>query len=100
MDVLAVAGGVGKAALVFAAEAGAEAEASGLVINLFWIVVAAANFLLFFALAYLIVLKPVGAMVGSRRERIEQGLKDADAARRDREAAADQRQADPGGGSP
>ena len=29
----------------------------------------------------------------ARRERIEQGLKDADAARRDREAAADQRQA-------
>lgn len=93
MDVLAVAGGLGKAALVFAAEASAEPEPSGLVINVFWIVVAAANFLLFFALAYLIVLKPVGAMVGSRRERIEQGLKDADAARRDREAAADQRQA-------
>jgi F-type H+-transporting ATPase subunit b len=93
VDVLAVAGGLGKAALVFAAEAGAEEAPSGLVINVFWIVVAAANFLLFFALAYLIVLKPVGAMVGSRRERIEQGLKDADAARRDREAAADQRQA-------
>lgn len=91
MDVLAVAGGLGNAALVFAAEAGAEGEGGGLTINLFWIIVAAANFLLFFALAYLIVLKPVGAMVGSRRERIEQGLKDADAARRDREAAADQR---------
>lgn len=95
MDLLAVVGGVGKAALVFAAEAGAEGEGggSGLTINLFWIIVAAANFLLFFALAYLIVLKPVGAMVSARRERIEQGLKDADAARRDREAAADQRQA-------
>jgi hypothetical protein len=32
-------------------------------------------------------------MLTERRERIEQGLKDADAARRDREAAADQRQA-------
>jgi F-type H+-transporting ATPase subunit b len=31
-------------------------------------------------------------MLKDRRERIEQGLKDADAARRDREAAADQRQ--------
>ncbi len=94
MDLLAVAGGVGKAALVFAAEAGAEGEgSSGLTINIFWIIVSALNFLVFFALAYLIVLKPVGAMVGSRRERIEQGLKDADAARRDREAAADQRQA-------
>lgn len=91
MDLLAVAGGVGTGALVFAAEA--EGGGSGLTINLFWIIVAAANFLLFFALAYLIVLKPVGAMVSARRERIEQGLKDADAARRDREAAADQRQA-------
>jgi len=93
VDVLAVAGGLGRDALVFAAEASSEGEGGGLTINLFWIIVAAANFLLFFALAYLIVLKPVGAMVGSRRERIEQGLKDADAARRDREAAADQRQA-------
>jgi len=93
VDVLAVAGGMGDAALVFAAEAGVQPEPSGLVINVFWIVVAAANFLLFFVLAYLIVLKPVGAMVSARQERIEQGLKDADAARRDREAAADQRQA-------
>jgi len=84
---------MGDAALVFAAEAGVQPEPSGLVINVFWIVVAAANFLLFFVLAYLIVLKPVGAMVSARQERIEQGLKDADAARRDREAAADQRQA-------
>lgn len=95
MDLLAVVGGVGTSALAFAAEAAAEGEGGGggLTINLFWIIVAAANFLLFFALAYLIVLKPVGAMVSARRERIEQGLKDADAARRDREAAADQRQA-------
>jgi F-type H+-transporting ATPase subunit b len=34
----------------------------------------------------------VGKRLEERRERIEQGLKDADAARRDREAAADQRQ--------
>jgi len=91
VDLLAVVGGVGADALVFAAEAGEEG--GGLTVNLFWIIVAAGNFLLFFALAYYIVLKPVGATVNSRRERIEQGLKDADAARRDREAAADQRQA-------
>ena len=34
-----------------------------------------------------------GGNLEARRARIEQGLKDADAARRDREAAADQRQA-------
>lgn len=93
MDVLAVAGGLGRDAIAFAAEAGAEGEGGGLTVNLFWIIVASANFLLFFALAYLIVLKPVGRMIAERRGRIEQGLKDADAARRDREAASDQRQA-------
>ncbi|MFO1539702.1 MAG: F0F1 ATP synthase subunit B [Chloroflexota bacterium] len=93
MDILATAGGLGQQLLAFAAEAGAEGEGGGLTINVFWIVVSAANFILFFALAYLIVLKPVGRTIGARRDRIEQGLKDADAARRDREAAADQRQA-------
>ncbi|MFN8622031.1 MAG: F0F1 ATP synthase subunit B [Chloroflexota bacterium] len=92
MDLLAVAGGLGQAAHAFVA--GAEATSSpGLTINIFWIIVSAANFLVFFALAYIIVLKPVGRMIAERRDRIEQGLKDADAARRDREAAADQRQA-------
>lgn len=70
-----------------------SAEGGGLTINLFWIVVAAANFMVFFYIAYRLVLVPVGDRLAERRERIEQGLKDADAARRDREAAADQRAA-------
>jgi F-type H+-transporting ATPase subunit b len=73
--------------------AAAAGEGGGLTINLFWIIVSALNFLVFFVLAYQIVLRPVGRMLAERRERIEQGLRDADAARRDREAAADQRQA-------
>ncbi len=73
-----------------AAESG---EGGGLTINLFWIIVAAANFIVFFYIAYKLVLVPVGERLTDRRERIEQGLKDADAARRDREAAADQRAA-------
>lgn len=95
MDLLAVAEGVGRTIAPVFAAASAEGEGGGggLTINLFWIIVAAANFLLFFALAYYIVLKPVGATVAARRERIEQGLKDADAARADRESAAEQRQA-------
>ena len=72
--------------------AGGE-EGAGLTINLFWIIVSAVNFLVFFLLVYRIVLIPVGRMLSDRRERIEQGLRDADAARRDREAAADQRAA-------
>lgn len=92
MDLLAVAGGVAQQGMTFAAEAGGG-EGSQFQINLFWIIVSALNFLVFFAIVYFIVLKPVGRMLSDRRERIEQGLKDADAARRDREAAADQRQA-------
>jgi F-type H+-transporting ATPase subunit b len=93
VDVLAFVGGLGGDALVFAAAVAGEGEGGGLTINLFWIIVSSLNFLVFFALVYLIVLKPVGRMLHQRREHIEQGLKDADAARRDREAAADQRQA-------
>ena len=75
---------------VLAAEAG---ESAGLTINWFWVIVSALNFIVFFFLVYRIVMVPVGRMLADRRQRIEQGLKDADAARRDREAAADQRQA-------
>jgi F-type H+-transporting ATPase subunit b len=76
-----------------AAEAGAEESGGGLTINLFWVIVAAANFAVFFMLAWKIVIEPLGERLQERRERIEQGLKDADAARRDRESAADQGQA-------
>jgi len=76
--------------LSLTAEAG---DSTGLTINWFWVIVSALNFIVFFFLVYRIVLVPVGRMLADRRERIEQGLKDAGAARRDREAAADQRQA-------
>ena len=91
MDLLAVANGFVRDSAVFAAEAGGGS--SGLTINLFWIVVSALNFLVFFAIAWKLALKPVAIQLRERRDRIEQGLLDADAARRDREAAADQRQA-------
>ena len=90
MNLLAVADGFLRDAAVFSA---AEPVKSGLTINLFWIVVSALNFLVFFAIAWKLALKPVAKQLGERRDRIEQGLLDADAARRDREAAADQRQA-------
>ena len=90
MNLLAVADGFLRDAAVFTAD---EAVKSGLTINLFWIVVAAGNFLVFFAIAWKLALKPVATQLRERRDRIEQGLIDADSARRDREAAADQRQA-------
>lgn len=85
----AVAGGAGEQLLALAAE---SAGGSGLTVNVFWVIVAAINFIVFFLIAYRLILVPVGGRLSDRRERIEQGLKDADAARRDREAAADQRQ--------
>ena len=89
MEILAVAQNLTEALPVLAAEGG---EGGGLTVNLFWVLVAGANFAIFFMVAWKIVIAPLGERLADRRERIEQGLKDADAARRDREAAADQRQ--------
>ncbi len=89
MEILAVAQGLTETLPVLAAEEGG----GGLTVNLFWVLVAGANFLVFFLLAWKIAIEPLGERLQERRERIEQGLKDADAARRDRESAADQRQA-------
>jgi F-type H+-transporting ATPase subunit b len=99
VEILALAQGLTEALPVLAAEA-AEAGADvaheesggGLTVNFFWVIVAAANFAVFFMLAWKIVIEPLGVRLQERRERIERGLKDADAARRDRESAADQRQ--------
>jgi F-type H+-transporting ATPase subunit b len=64
----------------------AETATAGLTINLFWIIVAALNFLVFFGVLYLIVLKPIGVTLRERRARIEQGIHDADQARIERAA--------------
>lgn len=66
----------------------AETASAGLTINLFWIIVAALNFLIFFALLYLVVLKQIGMTLRERRARIEQGIHDADQARIERAAGA------------
>ena len=65
-----------------------ETASAGLTINLFWIVVAALNFLIFFAVLYLVVLKQIGVTLRERRARIEQGIHDADQARIERAAGA------------
>jgi F-type H+-transporting ATPase subunit b len=93
VEILAVAQGLAEALPALAAEAVEGEESGGLTVNLFWVIVAGANFAVFFLLAWKIVIEPMGERLQQRRERIEQGLKDADAARRDRESAADQRQA-------
>jgi F-type H+-transporting ATPase subunit b len=85
---LAVADGVGRDILTFAAEEGGEALFQ---INLFWVIVSALNFLVFFVLIWTFAFKPVSRMLADRRDRIEQGLQDAEQARRDRQNAEAER---------
>ena len=54
-------------------------------------IVSALNFILFFAIIWTFAFKPVSKMLADRKERIEQGLKDAEQARRDRESAEAER---------
>ncbi len=75
----------------FYTEAGGEAPPA-FQINLFWVVAQAASFLLLLVILYLVAFRRIGGVLEERRTRIEQGLKDADAARQEREQAAEQRQ--------
>jgi F-type H+-transporting ATPase subunit b len=68
-----------------------QEEPGGLTINLFWIIVVAVNFIVFLGVIYVIFFRPVSALLEERRARIEQGLRDADQARIEREQAADER---------
>jgi len=74
------------AATAAAATASASAS-SGLSINLFWVIVAALNFLLFLALIWIFGFRPIANILAGRKARIEQGLADAEQARKDRDAA-------------
>jgi F-type H+-transporting ATPase subunit b len=86
MNLFALVPGAGTTAPVLAQEAG-----SGLAINLFWIVVASINFIVFAVILYFFFGKQISGMLQSRRERIEQGLQDAEQARKDRESAEQER---------
>ena len=88
MDILAIATEAGRHAVQLAAE---EGEAALFQVNLFWVIVSALNFILFFIIIWSFAFKPVSAMLADRTSRIEQGLKDADQARRDRENAEAER---------
>ena len=85
MELLAVAAGVGHEVVRLTAE---EAKFQ---VNLFQVIIAAANFVVFLVLLWTFALKPVSKMLADRQERIEQGLKDAEQARRDRESAESER---------
>ena len=89
MDLLAIASGIGHGAAV---ALNAEGEVEALFqVNLFQVLIAAANFVVFIALIWTFAFKPVSKMLADRKARIEEGLKDAEQARRDRENAESER---------
>jgi F-type H+-transporting ATPase subunit b len=87
VDLLAIASGVGHGAGV---ALNAETEAL-FQVNLFQVLIAAANFVVFIVLIWTFAFKPVSKMLSDRKARIEEGLKDAEQARRDRESAESER---------
>src|SRR5918999_1643599 len=101
VDNLASLGGSIVDVVVLAAAEGGGGEgggeAAGFQINLFWIVTQAVSFLLFLGILYLAAFRRIGGVLEERRSRIEQGLRDADAARQERGRSASQTR--PGSGS-
>jgi len=90
VDILSIATAAGRDAVQLATEAGG-AEPALFQVNLFWVIVNALNFIVFFVLMWTFAFKPVSKMLADRKDRIEQGLKDAEQARRDRESAESER---------
>ncbi|MDP8904171.1 MAG: F0F1 ATP synthase subunit B [Chloroflexota bacterium] len=78
-------------ALVLAPVLAVAEGAPGFQINLFWVATQAATFLIFLAILYFVAFRRIGGVLEERRSRIEQGLRDADAARQERERAASER---------
>jgi F-type H+-transporting ATPase subunit b len=88
VDLLAIASGIARETVQLAAE---EGTTSGLQINLFWVIVSTLNFIFFAVLLYWLFGGPLTRMLSERRARVEQGLEDAEQARRDRESAEAER---------
>ncbi|HYL40928.1 MAG TPA: F0F1 ATP synthase subunit B [Candidatus Binatus sp.] len=86
MEVLSLAPGLGVHAVQLA-----QASEPLFQINLFQVIVAALNFVVFLALMWTFAFKPISGMLRERRERIDQGLKDAEQARADRANAEQER---------
>jgi F-type H+-transporting ATPase subunit b len=84
VDLFAVAGAAARGTIALAQT---EGTAPGLQINLFWVIVSSLNFLVFAAILYWLFGAPISKLLRERRDRVEQGLRDADQARQDRERA-------------
>lgn len=87
MDIFALIGTAAQQATVSqAAESGPTFQ-----INFFWVIVSAANFIVFFLIVRWLAFGGLMKTLDDRRARIEEGLKDAEQARRDRDAAEQER---------
>jgi F-type H+-transporting ATPase subunit b len=87
VDLLAIAS-IGHTA----AHLGVTTDAEALFqINLFQVIIAAANFVIFLAVIWKFAFTPVSRILADRKARIEEGLRDAEQARRDRESAESER---------
>ena len=86
MPILALVAGATSQVVQPAAEAAAQFQ-----INLFWVVVSAANFIVFFLIIRAIFFPGITKTLEDRRLRIETGLRDAEQARRDRESGEQER---------
>ena len=87
MTLFGLAAGIGGDAIRLAAEEGE----SLFQINMFQVVIAGANFVIFLVLMWQFAFKPIANMLAERKERIEQGLRDAEQASKDRASAEQER---------
>jgi F-type H+-transporting ATPase subunit b len=88
VDFLAIASGVAQQAARLTTEAEGEALFQ---VNLFQVIIASANFVVFLAILWQFALKPIAKILNDRKARIEEGLQDAEQARKDRESAESDR---------
>jgi F-type H+-transporting ATPase subunit b len=88
VDILAIASGVAEQAAKLTADAEGEALFQ---INLFQVIIASANFVVFLAILWAFALKPIAKILADRKARIDEGLRDAEQARKDRESAETER---------
>ena len=90
MDILALVGEAARQTVALSQEGSAEAEGAPFQINFFWIIVAATTFIFFFLLIREFAFTGIAKTLEDRRARIEQGLKDAEQAARDRKSAEEE----------
>ena len=77
--------------LAAVAAAASVPEAPGLSINFFWIIVVSGSFIIFLNLMWRFVFDRLESILAQRKARIDQGLADAEQARRDLAASAAER---------